>query len=127
MRKYRNKASKRVVLFSFSLERERERERERAKGEQGGRKRGQKHKKLSLFFLVPAKERRNPKKKNRATCSLASASFTLKKHKKTGEKGENERSSPPRERDEREEERSGHHHTSHAQQHTISSWHSDKP
>jgi hypothetical protein len=38
MRKYRNKASKRVVvLFSFSLERERERERERAKGEQGGR------------------------------------------------------------------------------------------
>jgi hypothetical protein len=115
------------LFFFRSLSKEKEREKEKEQKE-NKEEEGAETQKNSLFFfsLVPAKERRNPKKKNRATCSLASASFTLKKHKKTGEKGENERSSPPRERDEREEERSGHH-TSHAQQHTISSWHSDKP
>ena len=101
MRKYRNKASKRVVLFSFSLERERERERERAKGEQGGRKRGQKHKKLSLFFLVPAKERRNPKKKiERRVLSRARRS-PLKNTKKQAKKART--SDPPlREREMKE-------------------------
>jgi hypothetical protein len=86
------------------------------------------HKKLSLFFFslfLPKREEIQKKKIERRVLSRARRS-PLKKHKKTGEKGENERSSPPRERDEREEERSGHH-TSHAQQHTISSWHSDKP
>ena len=101
MRKYRNKASKRVVLFSFSLERERERERERAKGEQGGRKRGQKHKKLSLFFLVPAKERRNPKKKiERRVLSRARRS-PLKNTKKQAKKART-RDPPLREREMKE-------------------------
>ena len=116
MRKYRNKASQRVVLFSISRKK-RERERERAKEEEGKAE----TQKNSLSSSSPrfCQREKKSKKKNRATCSLASASFTLKKHKKTGEKDENER-------EEREEERSGHH-TSHARQHTISSWHSDKP
>jgi hypothetical protein len=58
------------------------------------------HKKLPLLLLllVPAKERRNPKKKiERRVLSRARRS-PLKKHKKTGEKGENERFPSERER-----------------------------
>ena len=58
------------------------------------------HKKLPLLLLllVPAKERRNPKKKNRATCSLASASFTPKKTQKNRRK-RRERAILPSERE----------------------------
>ena len=51
-----------------------------------------------LLLLVPAKERRNPKKKNRATCSLASASFTPKKTQKNRRK-RRERAILPSERE----------------------------
>ena len=99
MRKYRNKASKRVVLFSFSLERERERERERAKGE-----RGQKHKKLPLFFFslfLPQREKKSKKKKiERRVLSRARRS-PLKNTKKQAKKART--SDPPlREREMKE-------------------------
>jgi hypothetical protein len=64
MRKYRNKASKRVVLFSFSLERERERERERAKGEQKKEEEGAETHKNSLSSSSWQKREEIQKKKS---------------------------------------------------------------
>ena len=101
MRKYRNKASKRVVLFSFSLERERERERERAKGEQKNRN----TKKLSLLLLlllVPKcqREKKSKKKIERRVLSRARRS-PLKNTKKQAKKART--SDPPlREREMKE-------------------------
>ena len=69
MRKYRNKASKRVVLFSFSLERERERERERAKGE-----REKKSKKKKIERRVLSRARRSPLKNTKKQAKKARTS-----------------------------------------------------
>jgi hypothetical protein len=104
MRKYRNKASKRVVLFSFSLERERERERERAKGEHRRKEEGAETQKTPslLLLLVPAPKREEIQKKKieRRVLSRARRS-PLKNTKKQAKKART--SDPPlREREMKE-------------------------
>jgi len=100
MRKDRNKASKRVVLFSFSLERERERERERAKGEQGGRGGRNTKNSLSSSWFLPKREEIQKKKIERRVLSRARRS-PLKNTKKQAKKART--SDPPlREREMKE-------------------------
>ena len=101
MRKYRNKASKRVVLFSCSRKRKRERKRKsKRRTEEGGRG-GRNTKKLSLFFSSSFLPRRNPKKKiERRVLSRARRS-PLKNTKKQAKKART--SDPPlREREMKE-------------------------
>ena len=93
----------RELFFFRSLERERERERERAKGEQKKEEEGAETQKTPslLLLLVPAKERRNPKKKiERRVLSRARRS-PLKNTKKQAKKART--SDPPlREREMKE-------------------------
>ena len=99
----RNKA-KRVVVLLFSFSRKRKRERKRKSKRRTRRKRGQKHKKTlssSSPWFLPKREEIQKKKIERRVLSRARRS-PVKNTKKTGEKGENERSSPPREREMKE-------------------------
>ena len=98
----RNKA-KRVVVLLFSFSRKRKRERKRKSKRRTKEEEGRNTKKLSSSSSSSPRscqrEKKSKKKKiERRVLSRARRS-PVKNTKKTGEKGENERSSPPRERE----------------------------